>query len=771
MSQYASRQWIARVGVTGTRRLLSSYKPVASATSQYREQRAGADLGSIAETRQHAAFLGALQSGDINALPQSSPLAPSGLNAEDAMIAIQAGFATHLCHMESRIAYTFGESFYTIGPGGEENLGVIGLALRPTDMMCLHYRHLATQIARQLRTRPIEDILLARARAHTVSKQDEVTGGVHCALGGEPNSFVSTSTLSSQCPPAVGRALGLGLSHFLQCSTRDKRAISYVSLGDGSVNNAHFLTALNFAEYAKHRGFKCPVLFAVTDNNLCISLKGYDWFQKGFLNKVTLKTFVADSTNPADIWTTSNAAIKHCRSRAEPILLALKDTPRRYGHAATDRQGAYLTTDEIQQLENVNPLAGFCRSAVEAGYTTMDELAALMSSMEEKTIAAFETAVTESKVDTDSLMSRLQRSELPPMYAPSTTKSAASQEGTSPAPAVMRKSMNKILQEILENHSNVVYIGEDVEHGGYYLVSERLKDKFPHRVRDFPPDETMLIGAGLGFSQVGICPIVELPYAKYLDCGADMFFETALMSWLNNRDSSKGMIFRLQGFGNGVFGGNFHTHNTLHLPPGIDVVCYSNGEDYARGWRYAIRAAQEGRLVMSVDSTNLLNKRHLAGQDGAWKKRFPKPTGDEEQDELAFHSIVEYQQEDVDDSRSRTLIVSYGEGVADSLNAATKLAKDHDIHATVVDHPLLSEVSTGLRDLLQRREFDQVVFADVCKIGQHPFGHMVCQLQAEGLLPQKWQCVGAMPTYNPLGSTITFLNSAKIETAVLDLTS
>lgn len=32
-------------------------------------------------------------------------------------------------------------------------------------------------------------------------------------------------------------------------------------------------------------------------------------------------------------------------------------------------------------------------------------------------------------------------------------------------------------------------------------------------------------GAAQGFSQVGLVPIIEIPYAKYLDCGADMFYE------------------------------------------------------------------------------------------------------------------------------------------------------------------------------------------------------------------------------------------------------
>jgi TPP-dependent pyruvate/acetoin dehydrogenase alpha subunit len=73
--------------------------------------------------------------------------------------------------------------------------------------------------------------------------------------------------------------MGIALASHLGCSKFPKDALSYVSVGDGSVNNAHFLTAINLAEYARFRKFKCPTLFAITDNNLCISLKGSGWLQ------------------------------------------------------------------------------------------------------------------------------------------------------------------------------------------------------------------------------------------------------------------------------------------------------------------------------------------------------------------------------------------------------------------------------------------------------------------------------------------------------------
>jgi hypothetical protein len=94
-----------------------------------------------------------------------------------------------------------------------------------------------------------------------------------------------------------------------------------------------------------------------------------------------------------------------------------------------------------------------------------------------------------------------------------------------------------------------------------------------------------------------------------------MFFEACVSTWLSGGKRGDGMVVRLQGFDRGTFGGNFHTHNMLHMPPGIDVVCFSNGEDYVRGFRNAVKQAKGGRLVMLVDCTALLNLRHLHAQD------------------------------------------------------------------------------------------------------------------------------------------------------------
>lgn len=282
-------------------------------------------------------------------------------------------------------------------------------------------------------------------------------------------------------------------------------------------------------------------------------------------------------------------------------------------------------------------------------------------------------------------------------------------------------------------------------HGGYYLVTEDLEKKFPNRIRDFPPDETTLVGAAMGYAQVGLLPILEIPYAKYLDCGGDMFFEAAISNWLSNGQCPNGMIVRLQGFGRGVFGGNFHTHNNVSLPPGVDVVCYSNGEDYVRGFRNLIHQAENGRMVMSIDSTNLLNLRHLHERDDAWQRAYPAAG-----EVMTFDDIVTYGEGE------RLALVSYGSGVVTALQARKELMETHGWDGvTVIDSPLLSAVPGELRKSIGK--YEKVIFVDECKDRQFPLAGIAAELHNEGLLPHNWRTVAAPNTYNPLGRTVSFI--------------
>jgi len=752
---------------------------------------------------------------------------------DDYLASLDASMATMALHVHARIAALVGEGFYTIGPCGEESLSTIGSLLRPCDSSALHYRHTAISMARQWKARRVDEsptvgssafreLLLGRARGYVVSKHDPVTGGVHCCIGGGENEYVVSSTLASQCPSAVGRALGYSLRDAMAEQRKESEAkdrpISFVTIGDGSLHNHHFLSSITLAKHARHRNIKCPVVFGISDNGFSISYRTHGFVEAFFHNTDENDPLcpvyrVKNAGNMLEIYDVTKQAMDYSRTKQAPSVILYQNLTRRFGHAATDRQFAYMGSEEVARLQSSCSVQASCEQAVEyLGYASYGELSDRWEQICDQTESAFATAIQEPKVGLSEMMDRVS---VPLTSIPTGSPKALvkQDEMEDEKPQVMRKQMTRVIDEVMDQYESIVYLGEDVRHGGYYLVTDGLASKHPHRVLDFPPDETTLLGAAMGFSQLGLVPIVEIPYAKYLDCGVDMFYEIAIQHWLTSggnrgaREAKKygGMIVRLQGFDRGVFGGNFHTHNALaHIPPGIDLVCFSNGFDYVRGFRHAVWQARLGRIVILVDCTNLLNSRHLheTDRDGAWQFPYPRLSGDCDNTILDFHQVIRYRAGDdglpVRDefgdspretesssekttSNGRIAIVTYGNGVVTALRARKGLVDQQYITSEaeldVIDCPYLSDVPKGLERLLAQKRnggessYDHVLFADICKEGpgSNVLSSMITTLQGRELLPGSWAFVGAPRTYNPLGSTVTFLNCDTIEGAVVKM--
>ena len=718
---------------------------------------------------------------------------------------LQASLATFALHVESRVAAAKGKGFYTIGPCGEELMSALGAQLQPTDACALHYRHLASQLARSLASGDsLEALILARARAHTASIHDKVTGGRHCALGGSAHDYYVTSTLASQTPPAVGRALADPLANALRlphAAAGGNDTVSVVTIGDGSTNNAHFLAAKNLAEHASHRNIKCPLLMVCTDNDISISYKGRGWMQ-AFKKTFVMPVLEANGADPASVYHTIHQALQQVRSSRKPAFLLINNVPRRFGHAATDRQAAYLTPEEIARAEDASVLESLVDVAVAHDAVTLEQVRRLWDDITRLTRDAFETASKEPRLTDRADIARpllaplrlphtkpqtlVTEVELPPVSA----SASASASTTTPllnanVPReqrdTMRKHMTREIHATLENNADVVYIGEDVRHGGYYLVSDGLAKSFPTRVMDFPPDETTLLGAAQGFSQRGLLPIVEIPYAAYLNCGFDMFAEICATRWLTNGRQSHGMVVRIQGFDGGamMFGGNYHTHNAVHLVPGSDVLCFSNGADWVRGFRQAVSAARRGRIVVLYDPTEALTRRHVERDDDAWLFPFPALATSSsstsslplESDALDFDERVTlYASANARDSMD-VLVVTYGTGVPRALAVARRYERENPgVRVGVVDAPYLSSPCVGAFDPCFSRVRKGVVFADPCKLGQNPFGTHVQvlgpSLARRGLA---WRAVAAQPSYNPLVCSATFLSEEDIACGVAAL--
>ncbi|KAL3810515.1 hypothetical protein ACHAXA_005657, partial [Cyclostephanos tholiformis] len=556
----------------------------------------------------------------------------------------------------------------------------------------------------------LEDIILDRARGHVVSKLDPVTVGVHCAIGSAKRAFtnttgggdyVVTSTLASQCPPAVGRALAFSLADALTSDNAGRNAIkplSFVTIGDGSVHNAHFLSAFNLASHARYRKKKCPVVFGVSDNGLSISYStagyaDYLFSQRSskqcgvpqtpgsVANRDGVPIFKANGCDMMDVYDKTLQAARYSRNYSAPSLVLYRELTRRFGHAATDRQTAYLDADTIESMAESDVISSGIAQAVQ--------------------------------------LNALSYSEAKTRF-------------------------------------------------------DEIGEMFKGRVIDFPPDETTLLGTAMGISQVGLLPIIEIPYAKCtwiveLTCFmrsqqvTGSLTNSVLMEWSSAfKDSIEARSIHLF---LSVFGGNFHTHNMIsHVPPGVDVVCYSNGLDFARGFRNAIIQARKGRVVVLIDCTNLLNMRHLHEKDRGWETTYPS-----EDEVMGFHDVRQF------GTAGKDLIVTYGNGVVTALQARRSLAerkvisKEHDLD--IIDAPYISDVPDGLRDALSNEQYERVLFCDICKEGpgSNILSSTIMSLKNQGILPSRWDFVAAPRTYNPLGRTITFLDEDDIISAYKSL--
>ena len=539
------------------------------------------------------------------------------------------------------------------------------------------------------------------------------------------------STLASQCPPAVGRALGFSVaSKLLQRPTKSStRPVSFVSIGDGSMHNAHFLSAFNLARHARYRRIKCPVVFGISDNGMSISYKTDGYTRSLFnLRGNEIPMWSVNGTDMLDVYDKTLRATEYSRKKAAPSLLLYtsKDITRRFGHAATDRQHAYLSEDEVLGMAESDVISAAIVQAVEQqNVGTYTEWLDRFEEVGSMTSKAFDAASMEPKITKrEDMLSVVSQNMVPVPRLPQEKIVESADRMKKPSSKrkggkaeVMRKHMTEVIKETLEKYPDCVYIGEDVEHGGYYLVTDGLAEKFPGRLIDFPPDETTLLGAAVGYSQAGLTPIIEVPYAKYLDCGVDTFYELAIANWLTKGQRPNGMIVRMQGFDRGLFGGNFHTHNMIsHIPPGVDAVCYSNGRDYARGFRNAIKQARAGRVVMFIDCTNLLNLRHLHDRDRGWETPYPP---DEEGEIMGFDDVRTYSGSGGSSVKGRYAIVTYGNGVVTALQARKAMVDRIEMDPTeldVIDCPYLSDIPLGLKEVIG--QYKGVVFADIYMQGR-----------------------------------------------------
>jgi len=669
----------------------------------------------------HNNFLSRVTAGDWPELASPVSLQEAGLSPEALTDIFHSQVLSRHLDRVSRQLQARGEGYYTIGSSGHEGNAALASAFRPTDMAFLHYRDAAFQIARARQVpgeTPLWDMLLS----FVTSTEDPISGGRHKVLGSK-RLFIppQTSTIASHLPKAVGAAYSIGTANRLNPEHRQlpHDAVVVCSFGDASLNHSTAQGAINTAGWTAFQGVPLPLVFVCEDNGIGISTRTpTGWVAANLQNRPGIKYFGCNGLDPVETYAVAKEAADWCRRRRRPVALHMKCV-RLYGHAGADMQAAYMSKQQIEAEEAMDPLLHTGARLVSTGILDNQGVLDIYTSVNARVERAAEQAIKRPRLKTAEQV----MASLVPGPRPCRTDNGPSEEDRSECfgvsdiramdkPQHMAKQINLALSDLMLAHNDLVMAGEDIgRKGGVYGVTQKLQQRFGSgRVIDTLLDEQSILGLAIGMAHNGFVAIPEIQFLAYLHNAEDQVRgEAATLSFFSNRQYTNPMVIRIAGLGyQRGFGGHFHNDNSLAVLrdiPGVIMACPSNGADAVQMLRTCIRLArEEQRIVAFVEPIALYMTRDLHEEgDGLWTSPYPQPGHGTpiELDSVGIHLPVKGEGKDL-------AIVSYANGYYRARQAAKVLEEDHGISCRVIDIRWLSplpakaliEATTECRNVL-----------------------------------------------------------------------
>jgi 2-oxoisovalerate dehydrogenase E1 component len=697
------------------------------------------------------------------------------LTARQAIHLLGTMMASRHLDLTSRDLKGDGQSFYTIGSSGHEINSVVAAVSRPTDPAFLHYRsggffiERASQVGGQS---PVFDILLGLV----ASTDEPIAGGRHKVFGSVDLWIPpQTSTIASHLPKAVGAAFMMGRQKRVGVEAPiPEDSVVICSFGDASSNHATACAAFNTTAMATHQNLPCPVVFVCEDNGLGISVRTpHGWVEDRFRADPWITYFGADGLDIVDAYEAAHDAIEHARVSRKPAFLHLK-LVRLLGHAGSDVEQLYRSTDEIVAAESKDPLLRTAEMLIAGGWLTRDAVLEMYENTRSTTEALGREAVSRPKLTTVEDIVRPLAPHRPDAVAAEAKTLAPNPEriafhGRLPEeerPRHMAMLLNRALGDMLVKHPELCIFGEDVARkGGVYHVTAGLQEKAGvGRVFNTLLDETSILGVALGAAQLGMLPMPEIQYLAYLHNAIDQIRgEACSLQFFSNAQYSNPMVVRIAGLAyQKGFGGHFHNDNSvgsLREIPGLIMACPSNGEDAVGMLRTVVAAAKvDGRVSAFIEPIALYMTKDLHEEkDGLWSFSYPD----------AEHTVPIGSAKTWGEGKDLT-IISYGNGHWMSLRVAKRL-EAQGVNARCVDIRWLNPLP--VEDMVREaKATGRVLVVDECReTGGMAEGILTALVEA---CPEvKMSRVTGVDTYIPLGAAanLVLVSEADIEEAAKEM--
>ncbi|MBE7532347.1 MAG: alpha-ketoacid dehydrogenase subunit beta [Chloroflexi bacterium] len=277
----------------------------------------------------------------------------------------------------------------------------------------------------------------------------------------------------------------------------------------------------------------------------------------------------------------------------------------------------------------------------------------------------------------------------------------------------LREAITEALREEMQRDENVFIMGEEVgAWGGTYAVTKGFLEEFgERRVRDTPISEMVIAGAAVGAAMAGTRPVAEFMTINFAFVAFDAIVNhAAKVSYMFNGQFDCPVVFRAPGGGGKQLGATHsHTPDVIFAHfPGLKVVCPATPYD-AKGLLKA--AIRDNGPVLFIEPVPLYTS--------------PKVRGDVPDEDY----IVPIGEADIKRVGKDVTIITYGEGLHVSLDAAETLAKE-GVQAEVVDLRTLQPLDMSLALASFKKTFKAVVV----EFGHQTYGigaEVVAQLQEQ----------------------------------------
>ncbi|MEV5633717.1 transketolase C-terminal domain-containing protein [Micromonospora tulbaghiae] len=530
-------------------------------------------------------------------------------------------------------------------------------------------------------------------RGIVASAEEPAAGGRAKVFGRADLAVVpTTSAAGSHLPRAVGLGLALErLRRGARASDGEADAASWpadavvvCSFDDAAVDHATATAALNTTGWYDHTGLRIPVLFVCADSGA--SAEG--WVAATLRSRPGIRYFAADGTDVAATYRIAAEAADWVRRQRRPAVLNLSTVrlmEQGDGDAARD------------------PLLATARLLVTSGYAGGEELLARYDERGWQLRRVAEEVLDEPKLASPVEIVRELAPRRPVRVSRAVAEAAAHAAGPGAGaraeafggkppeltgPLTLAQSINAALADGMLDHPDTAVFGHEVAaRGGVYGVTEGLRDRFgAARVFDTLPDETSILGLGLGAGLAGLLPVPEIRHLASLHGAEDQLRgEAATMRFLSRGAFRNPMVVRVPGLaspdGLGGHDRNDNSLGALRDVPGLVVAVPARPDDAAPMLRTCLAAARvDGSVCVFVEPIALYHMRDLyTDGDDEWTAEYAEP-GTWADRHVPIGRARVYGIGSAED----LTIITFGNGVRMSLRAAATLAGE-GVGSRVVD--------------------------------------------------------------------------------------